>query len=361
MADFADILPITGRLREPLRRALAGERAAWPEPLTPVETQSLIEHGVAPLVYAASGIRDFRDEAIRAAALEQSRLDDLRAVLAALAERGVTPLLMKGTPLAYDLYAAPELRPRGDTDLLIAWDQIDIVREAMTALGYAERTGSGDEHGVRQMAFVRNDHAYDIHWAITNTPVFADVLRYEDLVPRAVRVPRISEHARSLSRVDALLLACIHRVAHHHDSERLIWLVDIALLRDRMSRDEHRQFWQRAAGARVVGVCMRSIELADDWCARTPHNRAEAFLSDEEIRRDEPSRLFLDRDLTYGRMMLADLGALPWRARMQRLWQLAFPPARFMRESFGTRNPLALPWLYVYRGARGVARLFRRP
>jgi hypothetical protein len=31
-----------------------------------------------------------------------------------------------------------------------------------------------------------------------------------------------------------------------------------------------------------------------------------------------------------------------------------------MRESFHTRSPLALPWLYAYRAARGVVRLFRR-
>jgi hypothetical protein len=58
--------------------------------------------------------------------------------------------------------------------------------------------------------------------------------------------------------------------------------------------------------------------------------------------------------------MLANFRALPWRARAQRLWQLAFPPAEFVRQSFGTHHRLLLPWLYVRRGARGVARLFRR-
>jgi hypothetical protein len=58
--------------------------------------------------------------------------------------------------------------------------------------------------------------------------------------------------------------------------------------------------------------------------------------------------------------MLADFRALPWRARMQRAWQLTFPPAAFLHESFGTRSRLALPWLYVRRGVRGVARLFRK-
>src|SRR5688500_15581430 len=94
--------------------------------------------------------------------------------------------------------------------------------------------------------------------------------------------------------------------------------------------------------------------------SRTPHDRAESYLDGDELTRDEPSRAFLDRELTYGGVMLANLRALPWRARLQRLWQLAFPPAAFLRQSFDTQNRFVLPWLYVRRGARGVARLFRR-
>jgi hypothetical protein len=190
--------------------------------------------------------------------------------------------------------------------------------------------------------------------------VFASALLFDDLRGRAIPLPRLGPHARGLSHTDALLLACIHRVAHHHDTERLIWLVDIALLRDRMSPEEHQRFWRQAYDASVVAVCTRSIALADEWMSRAPHDRAEDWLSAEELARDEPSRAYLDRDLTYGGEMLADFRALSWRERAQRAWQLAFPPAAFVQQSFGSRSRLALPLLYVWRGARGVVRLFRR-
>ncbi len=365
MGDLVDMLPLSDRIREPLRRALAGQSAAWPETLTDDEAGALIQHGVAPLVYAATHLPQLRDEAIRAAAIEPLRLADLRAVLGALHARGIMPLLMKGTPLAYELYAAPELRPRCDTDVLIPPSALDAVRETLLAHGYHERLTSGDEHGVRQVTFLRADslgvlHAYDVHWAITNTPLFAETLRYDELRARAVAAPRIGEHALALSRVDALLHACIHRVAHHHDTDRLIWLCDIELLRARMSREEHGQFWRLAAERGVVGVCIRAIELVDEWYTRAPHDRAEEWLSREEIERDEPSRVFLDRRITYGGIMVANLRALSWRARLQRLWQLAFPPAAFMQQRFPERGRVALPWLYVYRAARGITRLFRR-
>jgi hypothetical protein len=347
--------PVPERLREPLRAALRGQPAAWP-PLSEDDVRTFVDHGVAPLVYAAQPLEPLRTAAIRAAALEPLRAADLREVLDALAARGIDALLLKGTALAYDVYAAPELRPRGDVDLLVAREHSAAAIEAFRALGFTSRLTSGDEHNVRQVTLTRNGHEYDLHWDVANSPLFASALRFEHLQAHAIPLPRLGPHARGLSHVDALLLACIHRVAHHHDLERLIWLVDIALLRERMSRDEHARFWRQAAEARVVGVCARSIELAAEWSGSL-QPAAEEFLTTEERTRDEPSRAFLDPGLRYAGVMLANLRALPWPARMQRLWQLAFPPRPFMRQTFG-HGPL--PWLYVRRGARGVARLFRR-
>ena len=348
------------RLLEPLRRTLAGEASAWPDDLDPREVQALVEHGVIPLVYRVTHLPQLREAAIRAAGVEPRRLADLREVLAALAGAGVEALILKGSALAYEIYEAPELRPRGDTDLLIAPEALEATRNVLHGLGFAEVPGSGDEHGVRQAIFARGAHTYDVHWSVANAAVFEGVLPFAELLARSVPLPRISEHARGLSHVDALLLACIHRVAHHHDSDRLVWLCDIAFLRDRMTDDEHRQFWRLAADRRIVGICDKAIELADEWLSRPARHRADDYLTENEIRRDEPSRAFMDRRITRGRILAANLRALPWRSRARRLWQLAFPPPVFMERSFGTRNRLALPWLYVYRGARGVARLFRR-
>lgn len=359
--DFVAGIPIPARLREPLAAALRGEPSVWPDALTPEEVNALVAHGVAPLVYANARVPQLRGEAMQAAAYEQLRAIDLDEVLAALAAAGVEALVLKGSALAYDLYPAPELRPRSDTDLLIARDDLPKLRAAMLALGFEEHLSSGDEHGLRQAEFTRAPGmVYDVHWSATNVPAFDAVLRYDDLRTRSLPLPQLGPHARGLSYVDALLLACIHRVAHHHDSDRLIWLVDIGLLRTRMTRGEHERFWRLAAEGRVVGVCERSIAVADEWTSQARHDLADEFLSDDERTREEPSRVFLDREITHGGVMAASLRALPWRARVRRLWQLAFPPAGFIRQRFGVRHPLSLPWWYVYRGIRGVARLFRK-
>lgn len=356
--DFVASFPIPERLSAPLRAALRGEQWDWPD-LSEGELGVLREHGVVPLLYAATHLPQLRGDAIRAAAAEEQRRRDLADVRDALARHEVEAIVMKGSALAYDVYSAPDLRPRGDTDLLIAPARIAAMREAMRSIGCDERPSSGDEHGIRQAIFVRRSGiVYDVHWSVTNTPLFDALLRFDDVRARASVLPPLGMLV--LSHADALLLACIHRVAHHHDSDRLIWLADIALLRDRMSRVEHAQFWRMAAEGRVVGICMRSIALANDWFSRTPANMAEEWLESHELARAESSRVFLERDITHGRVLVTNLRALTWRERLQRLWQLAFPPAEFMRHSFGDRRGAALPWLYAYRAARGIRRLFRR-
>jgi len=370
MADVPDPLPIPPALQSLLRALLRGEPAIWPAEAGSEDAarflESIQQHGIGPLVYARL-VDDswpiqpaLREDAIRAAAMESLRLADLRSLLAALAGRGIRAVIIKGTGLAYDLYDAPEVRPRGDTDLLIAESDVGALRELMRDLGYESQLTSGDTLAIRQQTFVRAGHVYDVHWDISNSPVVRDVLPFEEVVDRAIVVPRIAPNALAPSHADALLLACIHRVAHHHDNERLIWLYDIHLLREAMTPDEHERFWRLAAERRVVAICERSIELADAWFATAPHDRASDWLSEDERQRDEPSAAFLDRNRRGVSILHGDLQALGWRSRLRRLRELALPPAAFMRQSFPTAPAVALPALYVWRGARGVARLFRR-
>jgi hypothetical protein len=368
MADVPDAVPIPRSLRESLRALLRGRDAAWPASATDSDAAQLIEsieqNGLAPLVYTRPSdwpIRAaLRDIAIRAAAGETSRLSDVRAVLAAFETNGVRVLIIKGTGLAYDIYPSPELRPRGDTDLLIAESDLESVRRIMRGLGYTSPLTSGDTLAVRQESFTRGGQVYDVHWDVANSSVVRDALPFAELLGRAIPVPRIAPNALAPSHVDALLLACIHRVAHHHDIERLIWLYDIHLLREAMSADEHARFWRLAADRRVVAICERSIELADEWFAAAPHDRASDWLPESDRNRDEPSAAFLDHGRTRGAVLTGDLRALSWRGRLRRLRELALPPAAFMRQSFPSAPGVALPALYVWRGARGALRLLRK-
>ena len=368
MADVPDPVPVPALLRAPLQALLRGDSAPWPASATDSDASQLLEsieqNGMGPVIYGRMSdwpIRSsLRDVAIRAAAGETARLADVRGVLAAFETEGIRVLIIKGTGLAYDIYPSPELRPRGDTDLLIAERDLDSVRRIFNSRDYTSPLTSGDTLAIRQQSFTRGGHVYDVHWDVANSPIVRNALPFDELLSRAIAIPRIAPNALAPSHVDALLLACIHRVAHHHDIERLIWLYDIHLLRQAMSADEHARFWQLAADRRVVAICERSIELADEWFAAAPHDRARDWLTVDQRSREEPSAAFLKHDRNRGAMLGADLKALSWRGRIRRLRELALPPIGFMRQSFPSAPAAALPALYVWRGARGVLRLLRR-
>jgi putative nucleotidyltransferase-like protein len=352
MVDFIEMPEFPRRIAESLRCAAA----PWPQSIGEDESRAIAAHGMLPLVYLLGGIPSLRQEALDAAVIEALRLADLREVLGVL---GAAALIVKGTALAYSIYPTPELRPRLDTDLLIARGEIERVRRALTSIGFAETLTSGDELGVRQHSFSRQDrfevtHIYDVHLDIANNAVVADALRYAELRARAVPLPAIAPDALGLCNADALLHACIHRVVHHHDSDRLIWLYDIHLLRERMTDEEHRQFWELAVERKVAAICMASVEAANRMFGGAVPPRLD-------VASDEPSSAFLNRHRRYSAVIAGDLAALPgWRARFKRLRQLAFPPPEFMMRSFGAPWRVLLPLLYAYRGFRGVTRMFRR-
>ena len=341
--------------------ALAGVSADWPQTLTGEEIEALDSHGMAQLVYGWSRIESLRGRAIQAAAWEALHLEALRALLEALSEASVVPLILKGTALAYQVFDSPELRARGDTDLLIRETDVPVLRHVMAVLGYRENTTSGDEHGLRQATWYRTDafgceHNFDIHWSIANPAAFANLIQYDEALPHSVEIAAISEHARGLDRARAMLLACVHRVAHHHDSDRLVWLIDIVLLGRQMSDGEWRRLRDLAIEGKVAAVTVHSLCAAGALAELDLVSRANL----PEVR-DEPSALYLRRDAFRLRFLLSELTSLSsWTARRKRLSDLAFPSPAYMRKEFGVSNRISLSFFYLVRGVRGVFRLFRR-
>lgn len=374
----AALPPVPSPFRETLRETAGGRSAAWPLVATPDDDRAFSEamalHGMAPMLYQraaiagaawpASVLETLRSAALLAAAAEPLRLQDLALLLEAFQANALDVLVIKGSALAHQIYPTPEQRPRADTDLLVRRSEAERARALLRSLGYAGRVTSGDPLANRQQAFARVDpfgieHVYDLHWDVANTPVVRDVFSFEELWSRAVPVPALSPHAFAPSLPDALLLACVHRAAHHHDSERLIWLYDIFLLAGLLTDGERAEFRRQAERRGVSAICARSLVLSEEWFAPAVNDWTSRWNA-EAMHASEPSARFLDRSRRQVSVLAEDLRALGWRERLQRIRDLAFPPAEYMRASFPSASPLLLPTLYVVRGVRGVARLFRR-
>jgi Uncharacterised nucleotidyltransferase len=323
------------------------------------------EHGVLPLVaerlahskHVPTALRTLlRTRRTTALVMDLARVAELKQLLRALASGGVLPLLLKGAHLAFSHYARPYLRPKPDTDLLVPPHALDAVRRIVLDLGYEPCPAIPGELVAGQATFEkrRGDrlvHTVDVHWKIFNALPFADVLTYDELAGRAVAVPSLDSSARGLSSVDALVLAAVHRIAHHFDSDRLIWLYDIDLIARGLTHEEWREFAALVRARKVAAVCRRSLQRAVDrfgtnvpawvWTDLRPGDAVER------------TARYLARRTHFG-VVLDDLRTLSrWRDRWRLMREHAFPPATYMRGVYAPSSAAPLSLLYARRLLRG--------
>lgn len=316
---------------------------------------------VSPADLVAGLEREIR----QAAALDAWGAQDLTGLLDALADGGVDVLLLKGAALAQMIYDAPHLRPRVDTDLLIRREQLEMAERVFAAHGWSRPPEMAFELAAAQRHYVKAAPAsrllhLDVHWKIANPRVFADALSFDELWIRAVPLPALGRAARAPRPVDALFLACVHRVAHHDDEVDLLWLWDIHLLTSRLSPDDEHEFVSRAVRTGMVGVCARGLDLASAAFGTAGAAALAARLRAAGDGGVEPASRFLDgvRPVT---ILRGDLAALHgWRPRLRLVAEHVLPSREYMRTVY-PGWPDALLWFaYLDRAARGAPKWFRR-
>lgn len=274
-------------------------------------------------------------------------------------------LLMKGAQLAYSLYQRPDLRPRIDTDLLVSPGARPAVERVLARRGYAPiREQQAGDLLRYQTTYAKWSgscrHTVDLHWRALDPQAFARVLRYEDAVRVARPIPRLGAHVRGLHPAHALLLACLHRVAHHRGGRPLIWLYDIHLLASSFSAADWECFLREVSAQRVAALCAKGLARA----ARTFGTPwPQSVRRDARLRHaaDDVGRGFLE-PRSRAAVALADLRALPgWTNRLRLTGQYLFPPARYMRETYAPGSRWPLPALYARRMWRGAWKWLAKP
>jgi hypothetical protein len=370
-----------GTAVELIAAALRGEPvdARWLAKRSPSDAflEVVEAHGVGPLLHhalksGASGenwpddIREALAETARREAVREAiRVEETRRVLAALNAEGVAPLVLKGAALAYSLYPRPHLRTREDTDLLVRQTAVANAVRILRELGYRRHQRLPGQRVLRQDTYLRKDetgytHALDLHWAISNRPALANSLDYADIRQRAVAIESLSPCAKGLCHEDALLHACLHRLAHG-DEENLIWLYDIHLLVQSISAAEFEGFAQAALDKRLGRASRDAIAKAQlRFHTDVPCGALDDHFYPEKLA--EEARLGIG--LSPGRRirnLLADIRGLgSARESLSWLREHVFPPPGYMRERYGASSAVWLPALYIRRGLKGVASLLKR-
>jgi len=338
-------------------RALA--EAAGVEQVVP-----LALHGLQRMEAAGRNAPAAHLEAMRYAARRWTLYEALqrRAVADVLHRAADVPLLFfKGAALAYGVYESPADRMRLDWDLLVEPSGVRDVERALLSAGFRKDLKKPGRIRVRQHSYRRDtadgECTIDLHTGVFNAPALAERIAFAELHAASVALPALHPAARGTGGADALVLACLHRLAHHPGEHRLVWDCDIRLLTGRLAGDmsdviRRARAWD--VGPLVAHEVARVAARAGDALPEDTARAADALAA-------QPSRLtaFIREDRSRGDDFMLDWRALGWRDRAALARETFLPDAAFVRASSPSRLPL--PLLYLRRIAAGAAAWLRRP
>lgn len=297
----------------------------------------------------------------RRVAADLRRQKSLAALLDALAADGVDVLVIKGAALALLVYDDPDERDRCDADLLISRRQLDAADRVLTTLGYRRqlepdaRLATGQRH---YSAPASSADVIDLHWRAANPLAFGAVLDFDVVWPRRIPIPALGPRASTVSLPDALLLACVHRVAHHRDAVEPRWLADIDRIVRHLDGDGRCLFVREAVRTASRRVCERGLTLAHARYGTPVGSLMSDFRAAPAVA--EPSSAFIGGHRALAGELLSDLRMAGWRTRTILLKEHLFPPLDYLRMRYPQWPIPLLPLAYAYRIAHGAPAWLRR-
>jgi putative nucleotidyltransferase-like protein len=375
-AAYGGLLMIERRYRESAAALLAGREAEYV--LGPHDREMFVRWAtrkrLAGLLWRAQAAADpeegrdgLFDAACRQAAYSEYQERELRRVVGALARADISPIFLKGVALAYTIYPDAALRPRGDTDVLVGTDEAPGARTVFERLGYEPVLQPPGHYIASQFSVRRTDdrgirYLFDVHLKISNVWAYADRLSYDEIRADAVPIGRLDSRALAPSAVHSFLIACVHRIAHHADTDELLWLYDIYLLAGAFTEAEWDQALSLTEAKGLCAVVLRGLERAEGAIGQPAPDQVMQRL--RHAAAHEPPAPLVALDGSGARMidvLLADFEALPGpRARLRLLAEHLLPPLSYMQRAYPRCPAALLPLAYAYRAARGAPRWFRR-
>jgi|GEM_PF-150110 len=329
------------------------------------------EQGVAALLWQVDRASGVLDGDVRTALGADSRAEVTREMLRHgelgglaqdFAAARCRALFFKGSALAYSHYPEPWMRPRVDTDIFLSRDEMDQVLGVLCSRGYVETDAlSTGELVSHQAAWERRDgvlhHVVDVHWRMANPQIFAHALGLDDLWADSKLLPALDPAARGPSNVHGFVLAAVHRLAHHQNHERLVWLYDLHLLASAFDRDEWAALVATARTARVAAVCRDALVKARETFGSDVPAEVLDCLDRGEV---EPTGVYVAARQDRIDVLRSDLEALAWRDRLRLVREHLFPPVTFMLYRYRVRRRSLLPALYAHRLVSGAYRWLTR-
>ncbi|MEM7357879.1 MAG: nucleotidyltransferase family protein [Pseudomonadota bacterium] len=274
-------------------------------------------------------------------------------------KNGLQCLLFKGTALAWSVYPQPWLRPRTDSDCFIDHADLAKFEKVFEQLGYQKLFALEGEYVSYQCSYGKAlagkaSLTIDVHWRINNRQVLAGAFSMQELHERGVVLASLSNSISIPDNIDSLLIAALHRLGHHPNEERLTWIHDIHCLVESLDDSHWSELLERCEHKQLAAIVLDALELSIELFGSNVPNQSLQQLG-QLADRDEPSKIYLQRNLAEWQYFLHDLKAMPgWGSRLQLVQEHLFPGADYMRQQMQTNNLLLAHLKRIWRGLKRV-------
>lgn len=290
---------------------------------------------------------------------------ELASLFDAFNDQGVNAVLFKGSALAYSLYPKPWLRPRSDSDVIIAAKDKIAADAILQQLGYQTLFAIQGKYVSYQSTYGKalagkSFINIDLHWQINNRQMFSQTFTAEELASNGAKLTQLAgtplrSSAAIPSYVDSILIASVHRLGHHHTEERLAWLYDIHLLVGCFTELDWAQLTHRAKSKQLCAITLDALRTAQHYLSTELDTNAMSQL-EASASQFEASAIFLNRQLSERHYFWADLKSMPdLKSKLGFLRESTLPSPDYVRQQMNTR------WAsiaYMKRLIRGLRRVF---
>jgi hypothetical protein len=267
------------------------------------------------------------------------------------------------------MYEEPSSRFRADSDVLVREESFGKAVEILRSQGFKTSLSGLSIEAQGATSFSLTDgrglnHEIDLHFRINSSQLIAKLFPHDELLERSVFLPKIGIAARGLGSIDALLVACFHRLIHRRSpyfvagkaylsSDRLIWLCDIKFLHDRLDGAEKQLLVQLALAKGLSAVLADGLMVADQWLGIVDQDLISELRSSEcgEL----PYRYLASGSI---RRIIFDLASSS--RKRQALLEIVTPSREYMEKQYGARMDRSLFLAYVRRAIYGILKAARR-
>lgn len=287
----------------------------------------------------------------------------LRDVLSALNAEGISHIVCKGSALADTVYADPVLRHCHDIDILFLRDD-DLLRAIplFPSMGFASSWGTRDSEARPTTLIHESGLPLSLHRRPFRLPQYS--VPREELWRRSQIQPIVGIPTRILSPADNLLQVCIQAASCSGSRESLRWVPDAWNIMARYPDLEWEVLLECATQNHLaLPLSVTLGYLAKELNAPIPpavlnHLHAAASETDAAISETALSAALAGMRPDLKRLIRIGGG---WYAKALLIKWIVFPSPDYLRSAFHINRSWAIPFYYVYRPLRYLARRLRLP